>query len=68
MSEAAAEGSSTSEKWEPDSSSGSEEDSLTEEQRKHKAEFKAWRKKHYNEFFAVKRAKELIAKVTLELD
>ena len=49
-------------KWEEESS-GSEEESLTDEQKEHKRKFREWRKKHYNEFHAVKRARELIKKV-----
>jgi len=48
-------------KWERDDSS---EDDLTEEAKQHKQEFTEWRKKHYNEYFAVKRAKELMRMVS----
>ncbi len=46
-------------KWEQESSDSED----NEEQIKHKDEFRQWRKKHYNEFYAVKRARELIPKV-----
>ena len=39
------------------------EDVTPEELKKHKKEFSEWRKKHYNEFYAVKRAKELMKQV-----
>ena len=54
-------------KWDVESS-GSEVDPdevLTEEERQHKKKFREWRKKHYNEFHAVKRARELMKKVLL---
>ena len=51
-------------KWEHECSD-EEDESLSEEQRKHKEEFRQWRKKHYNEFEAVKRARELIAHVSI---
>lgn len=47
------------------SSWGSHGDSSEEEEgdkERHK-QFKEWRKKHYNEFYAVKRAKELMKQV-----
>ncbi len=43
-------------------SSGDEETS--EEGKQHNKQFTEWRKKHYNEFYAVKRAKELMQQVT----
>ena len=60
--EAATEDQSTESKWDREPSDSEGEDSAT--QQKHKEEFKEWRKKHYNEYFAVKRARELIAKVS----
>ena len=51
-------------KWEQESS-GSEEEGLTDEQKEHKRKFREWRKKHYNEFHAVKRARELIKQVSV---
>ena len=62
MKEAA--GSDPSSRWEP-ASSGEDEDEefLSEEQKQHKKEFREWRKKHYNEFQAVQRARELMRQV-----
>ena len=61
MTEAAGEEPS---KWDMDSSDGDEE-MMTDEQKEHKKQFKEWRKKHYNEFYAVQRARELLKKVGL---
>ena len=61
MKEAA--GSDPSSRWEPESSGDDEEEFLSEEQKQHKKEFRDWRKKHYNEFMAVKRARELMKQV-----
>ena len=46
---------------EDDMSSG--DDETPEERKEHKRQFTEWRKKHYNEFYAVKRAKELMQQV-----
>ncbi|XP_064384512.1 protein phosphatase inhibitor 2-like [Halichondria panicea] len=51
-------------KWEQESSDSED----NEEQIKHKDEFRQWRKKHYNEFYAVKRARELIPKDLAEAE
>lgn len=59
--EAAADVGTRPNKWEQ--SNDSEEEPESEETKKHKEEFRQWRKKHYNEFHAVQRARELIAKV-----
>ena len=62
MKEAA--GSDPSSRWEPPSSGEDEdEEFLSEEQKQHKKEFREWRKKHYNEFQAVQRARELMRQV-----
>ena len=42
----------------------SSEEDISEERKEHKKEFTEWRKKHYNEFYAVKRAKELMKQVS----
>ena len=60
--EAAAGGDSSS-RWEPESSGDDEEEFLSDEQKQHKKEFREWRKNHYNEFMAVKRARELMKQV-----
>ena len=52
-----------SSRWEPESSGDDEEEFLSDEQKQHKKEFREWRKKHYNEFLAVKRARELMKQV-----
>ena len=54
-------------KWDQESSGSEfgEEESLTDEQKEHKRKFREWRKKHYNEFLAVKRARELIQQVSI---
>ena len=44
-----------------------EDEDLSEEQREHKRKFREWRKKHYNEFHAVQRAKALMEAVSVEL-
>lgn len=49
--------------WERDDDSSEEE--IAEESKEHKHQFSEWRKKHYNEFYAVKRAKELMKMVCL---
>ena len=60
-----AAGSEPSSRWEPESSGDDdEEEFLSEEQKQHKKEFRDWRKKHYNEFMAVKRARELMKQVS----
>ena len=64
MKEAA--GSDPSSRWEPESSGDDEEEFLSEEQKQHKKEFRDWRKKHYNEFMAVKRARELMKQVRID--
>jgi len=48
---------------EPESKWDLEDESEAQEEVKHKNEFKEWRKNHYDEFQAVKRARELMAKV-----
>lgn len=57
-------------KWDIESSGSEvemEDQQLTEEEKERKKKFREWRKKHYNEFYAVKRARELIQQVcTLE--
>jgi len=57
-------------KWDQESSGSEfgEEESLTDEQKEHKRKFREWRKKHYNEFLAVKRARELIQQEDEELE
>lgn len=52
--------------WESESSDDEEEEPETEEVKVHKKQFSDWRKKHYNEFHAAKRAKELMRKVNFE--
>lgn len=53
--------------WESESSDEEEEEEPeTEEVKVHKKQFSDWRKKHYNEFHAAKRAKELMRKVNFE--
>lgn len=47
--------------WEKDDDSS--EDEVPETVKEHKRQFTEWRKKHYNEFHAVKRAKELMKQV-----
>lgn len=54
-------------RWEEGGGDSSEEDTMSEETKEHKQNFSEWRKKHYNEFFAVKRAKELMAQDDEEL-
>ena len=45
---------------EADSSGGSDEEELSAEAKEHKRKFKEWRKKHYNEYQAVQRARALM--------
>lgn len=54
-------------RWEEGGGDSSEEDTMSEETKEHKQNFSEWRKKHYNEFFAVKRAKELMAQVLFNI-
>lgn len=52
----------SSDDWEGAGDESSEEE-VSEATKEHKREFTEWRKKHYNEFYAVKRAKELMKQV-----
>lgn len=51
--------------WEQDDLS--EEEQMSEETKEHKHQFTEWRKKHYNEFYAAKRARELMKQDEEEL-
>lgn len=51
--------------WDTPGAGDSSEEDMSEELKEHKRQFTDWRKKHYNEFYAVKRAKELMAEVSL---
>lgn len=49
--------------WEAKEEVSGGEEEASEEQKEHKKQFTEWRKKHYNEFYAVQRAKELMKQV-----
>ena len=51
--------------WDRDDESSEEE--VPETVKEHKRQFTEWRKKHYNEFHAVKRAKELMKQVMISI-
>lgn len=50
----------SSSKWD---NQESDEEDVPDDMKEHKRQFVEWRKKHYNEFYAVKRAKELMKQV-----